>query len=311
MAYTVRCPVCRNTTRVDLSVVGATTVCRRCESPFRAVPEARVRSAYSSQSNGGDTARQPTGLLLGLTLVPFGLPLLWILAPLVTNSDPIFSVNVAAAIAICVSGLGLGVVLTRDWSAGTRVKSLLVLIALAYGSGALLFGLKKDWIEILRRQVGRGDLEWREFSDGKKTFHVRLPGRAVPAACPLPEWTLDAVRVVEKNSEGARDTFLVAYGLFPKELDGLREEEWFSKVKLAVSPDAGEKLTAEKTVSYGRHPGREYRMVLPDGGTNRIVRVYRVRSYAYLLLVEGAFLPMDHTDVKKFFDSFYLEENGK
>jgi hypothetical protein len=273
------------------------------------VPEARVRSAWAAVAADGTElapAGRPTSFLLGLTLLPFGLPFLWYLASRVTNAEPIFSVLVAVAVSACAAGLGLGVALTRDWSSGTRVKVILALGLLTYGTGGFFFFIKKDWVEVLRKQIGRGEVQWRQF-DGP-TFRVQMPGKTEQADSPLPDWTLDAVRVLDHNQEGAKDLFLVAYGQFPKDLRALAGDAWFEKVKPLVAPANGVQLIEEKAVTLDQiYPGREYRLVLADGGTNRIVRVFRVRNFAYLLLVEGAFLPVDHTDVNKFFGTFTLK----
>ena len=314
MTHAVRCPVCRGVTKVETRSVGEPISCPRCDSPFRAVPEARVRSAWAAVAADGTElapAGRPTSFLLGLTLLPFGLPFLWYLASRVTNAEPIFSVLVAVAVSASAAGLGLGVALTRDWSSGTRVKVILALGLLTYGTGGLLYLLKKEWVEVLRKQIGRGDVQWRPFDAPDKSFHVKMPGRTEPAESPLPDWTLTAVRVLEQNQFGATDTFLVAYGQFPKDLRALAEDAWFDKVKPLVAPDGAGKLIAEKPVSQQGFAGREYCLVLPDGGTNRIVRVFRVKNLAYLLLVEGTALPPNHGDVKTFFNSFYLLNPAK
>ena len=87
---------------------------------------------------------------------------------------------------------------------------------------------------------------------------------------------------------------------------------------LPVHPRAGRRPLAgrdavrlpERDEERG-YAGREYCLVLPDGGTNRIVRVFRVKNLAYLLLVEGTALPPSHGDVKTFFNSFYLLNPAK
>jgi hypothetical protein len=309
MPHPVRCPICRGVKKIDARAAGEAIVCPRCDTPFRALPEARVRAAQAAVAADGTEltpAERPTSFYVGLTLLPFGLPFLWVLAQRVTAAEPIFSVLVAVAVAACAAGLGLGVALTRDWTSGTRVKVILALTLLTYGTGGLFFLLKKEWVEAIRKQIGRGDLQWRQFDDPDKTFHVRMPGKTEPAASPLPDWAMTAVRVMEQNQFGATDTFLVAYGQFPRDLRALAEDAWFDKVKPLVAPDRVGKLIAEKPVSLQGFAGREYCLVLPDGGTNRIVRVFRVKNVAYLLLVEGTALPANHADVRTFFDSFFL-----
>src|SRR5262245_51918572 len=174
MPHPVRCPICRGVTKIESRAAGESITCPRCESPFRAVPEARVRATLASVAADGTEigpADRPTSFFLGLTLLPFGLPFVWVLASLVINAEPIFSVLVAVAVAACAAGLGLGVALTRDWSSGTRVKVILALGLLTYGTGGLFFFVKKDWVEVLRKQLGRG--EWKEFKSPDKSFRFR------------------------------------------------------------------------------------------------------------------------------------------
>ena len=101
MSYPVRCPVCRGVSRVNLPAVGAAVTCPACESPFRAVPEARVRTVGYGSLSGDLVATRPTSFLLGLALLPFGLPLFWVLGTFVINDEPVFSVLVAVAVAVC------------------------------------------------------------------------------------------------------------------------------------------------------------------------------------------------------------------
>jgi hypothetical protein len=254
-----------------------------------------------------------TSFLLGLTLLPLGMPFLWALARVVTKTEPMFSVLVAVAVAVSSTGLGLGITMTRDWSPGRRIKSILALVLAAYAAGGFLYMLKKDWVEVVRKHLGRGELEWREIRAPDQSFEVRMPGSTEPADSPFADWSLQSIRAMVKNplGLGVDDVFLVAYGQYPAALRSLKEDEWFAKVKALVAPDDGGTLTGEKTIQHQGCNGREYRLVLPDGATNRIVRIYRSKDRAYYLLVEGAGIPMDHADVRKFFDSFYLFKPGK
>jgi hypothetical protein len=313
MPYPVRCPVCHDVTRVDAPAVGNAVTCPTCATAFRAVPEAKVRSVGPMDLSADGSPPRPIGLLLALALVPFGLPFLWVLAPHLVGFDSFFSVLVAVAIAACTSGLGVGVVLTRDWSGPTRVRALLALSLLAFGTGGFLYFLKKNWIEVVRKQFVRENYLWQVFQPQDQSFKVKMPGPPEPTESPFADWTLDAVRVSERNQDGAKDVYLVAFGAIPVNLRALDEKAWFAKVKQLVAPEDGRTLLDETQVELShKYPGREYRLVLPDGGTNRVVRVFRVRNLVYLLQVEGAFLPMDHVDVQRnFFGTFTLNDSGK
>src|SRR5438477_4115958 len=81
MPYPVRCPVCRDVTRVAAPAVGYRVTCPTCDTEFRAVPEAKVRSVGPMALSADGSVPRPTGLLFFLALVPFALPFLWVLAP--------------------------------------------------------------------------------------------------------------------------------------------------------------------------------------------------------------------------------------
>ena len=61
-----------------------------------------------------------------------------------------------------------------------------------------------------------------------------------------------------------------------------------------------------KPVMLRDEPGREFIFKLADQATNRTVRVYRVGTQAVVAMAEGAFLPPDAKDVRRFFDSLSL-----
>jgi hypothetical protein len=64
----------------------------------------------------------PFSVLVGFALMPFAIPLLWLLGPLVTGFEPALSPAVPVSLAIAAAALCLGVVYTIDWTAVTRIK---------------------------------------------------------------------------------------------------------------------------------------------------------------------------------------------
>ena len=86
-------------------------------------------------------------VLVGLALLPFAIPLLWLVAPLITGQEAALSLAVPISLAVAASALCLGVVYTIDWTATTRIKGVLMLVGLAYLSSAGLYFLKKDMMD--------------------------------------------------------------------------------------------------------------------------------------------------------------------
>src|SRR5262245_58224821 len=99
-------------------------------------------------------ARLPVSVLIGLALLPFAIPLLWVIAPLVFGQPPMLSLATPVALAVSASALCLAVVYTIDWSPTTRVKGVLILVGLAYFAGLSLYFLKKDMVDGVRKVIG-------------------------------------------------------------------------------------------------------------------------------------------------------------
>ena len=68
---------------------------------------------------------------------------------------------------------------------------------------------------------------------------------------------------------------------------------------------AGNTLRAEKKLTLGRFPGREY-VVVQANGTNTALRTYWVRGRLYQLMVTGGAGIEAQPDTRRFFDSFSL-----
>ena len=68
---------------------------------------------------------------------------------------------------------------------------------------------------------------------------------------------------------------------------------------------AGNTLRAEKKLTLGRFPGREY-VVVQANGTNTAMRTYWVRGRLYQLMVTGGAGIEAQPDTRRFFESFSL-----
>lgn len=326
MNYAVRCPSCLEPSRVRGATLGRRVVCQTCGAEFvAAVAPAQpvfddtliVPSADDPYDPGHDLppATSLTPALLGLALLPLGIPILWVAGLVLTGKQPIFSFATPVAVALGLCGLGVGVGLAHGWGHATRVRGILALALLGYFTGGFLYFLKKEWAEAIRRDLNPGPARWEPFRPPGAGCRVELPGRAVKAdANPLPGWPLTAYRCQppgKKNDEWAIG-YQVAHGPVPLGLPANWTDDCTAAARAAVLKAAdGADLTAERAVKdavvgEARCVGREFRLTLADGATNRIVRVYmhKTRPVVYYLSVEGTFLPADAEYVRRFFESF-------
>ncbi|MFO0850576.1 MAG: hypothetical protein U0871_18755 [Gemmataceae bacterium] len=323
MNYAVRCPSCREPARVGVAALGRRVACPTCGTEFVAAvtpaPPAFddipiVPPAADPFDPGHDVppATSLTPTLLGLALLPLGIPMLWVAGPVLTGKQPIFSFAAPVAVALGLCGLGVGVGLAYGWGHATRVRAVLALALVGYFTGGFLYFIKKEWAEAVRRDLNPGPARWEPFRPPGAGCRVELPGRAVKAdISPLPGWPLTAYRCQppgKKNDEWAIG-YQVAHGPTPA---GLPADDWTTVAREAVLKAAdGADLTAERAVKDtvvgdARCDGHEFRLTLADGATNRIVRVLRhkTRPVVYYLAVEGTFLPADAEYVRRFFESF-------
>ena len=329
MNYAVRCPSCRELARIGAASLGKRVACPGCGTefvasadpiaapgppPFDDIP---IVPPTADPFAPGHDLPPPDGLtptLLGLALLPFGIPMLWVAGPLLTGKQPIFSFAAPVAVALGLCGLGVGVGLAHGWGHGTRVRAVIALALLGYFTGGFLYFLKKEWAEAVRRDLNPGPVRWEDFRPQGSGCVVKLPGRAVKSdASPLPGWPLTAYRYQppgKQNNEWAVG-YVVAHGPPPA-------GDWAAAARDAVLKAAdGADLTAEQSVKDtvvgdAKCEGREFRLTLADGATNRVVRVFKhkTRPVVYYLAVEGAFLPADAEYVKRFFESFTTDPPG-
>lgn len=328
----VVCPDCDNLSRVERHSIGTIVDCPHCKTPFYAQPVAmepeQPKLVRPRQLEPGErfipTVHPPkrktpteTGFaptIVALLVLPWAIPLLWLIGPMVTGHSPVFSFAAPVSLAVCGCGLGAGIGVAHGWSFGTRVRAMLALLLLASFLGGFLFFMKKEWAEGIRKHVGPSQLQWQDFQPSDGSYSISIPGRAVRRNDELlPGWNLEAYHI-EQTAKRTDKAFEVIYDLahgYPTDDDPppkASDEEWFSTVRKAIVKKYGGELTAELTVDRTERfvtlPGRQYNFTLADGTTNRIVQVYRSRNRLFLLTVEGTFIPSDASYVRRYFDSF-------
>jgi hypothetical protein len=239
----------------------------------------------------------PASVLIGLALLPFVIPLLWLVAPLFAGQPPALSLAAPAALALTASALSLAVIYTIDWTPATRVKGVLMLVALAYFAGFSLYFLKKDMLDRVKRAF---DPTWTEFRPPGETYKVRVPGK--PTRAPdKPIWDMGCYRTTHPSLAGQTD---YCFGACDDKEARTEDGAWFAAREQALR--AGNVPLADDEVKTIQHadgsPGRQW-VLAPQPGVVRVVRVYRVKGRAYYLAVEGAHLQPEDNEAEKFLDS--------
>jgi hypothetical protein len=254
----------------------------------------------------------PVSVLVGLALVPFGIPLLWRVAPILIGQGAALSMAVPVSLAIAASALCLGVVYTIDWSAATRIKGVLMLVGLSYLAAAGLFFLKKDLMERLR-DWGDETRLWAPDSvkDKNHHFEFKLRGQRLlqPAPGPLPSVFPDGTRGASfQADEGLPNyQYWVSWG----KVNDARfkpDDKWFAQVSAHLKQEA---QGVDPTENIIQPPDRvtavrQYTLTF-NNNLVRVVRVYVVGNRVYCLYAEGPNLtPEDDDNVKPFFQSFLV-----
>ncbi|QEL20252.1 ABC transporter permease [Limnoglobus roseus] len=335
MQQAVRCPYCDELSRVPASAVGQYVSCPNCSRPFSAVAEELPEDPKPSRRNvpvvypvkksvpvvhpapGWDEyeipadpepPHGPRSVLFGLALLPFVIPLLWILGPLITGKDAIFTFALPMAIAASATGLCLGVVLAADWSFATRVKSILILVFVMHFLAAFLYFLKPEWVEAFRKQIGKGnERTWQKFTPPERMYSVQVPDEMHEDDQQIVKgWSLKGYRTADKDGPA---TYFVAFGNQPKELNGEQDEPFFKEAQAKAMDALNATLTGQpRPVRLTGCPGREYVFTLPDRNTKRIVRIFRKEQFVFVAAVEDAFLTPGANDVRYFFDHIDLKK---
>lgn len=348
----VRCPACKGASRVEPEALGETVACPRCHDTFLAleevpvvvpvvrykrrsplappefrpvvpvvVSEPRAQIDETEGERGPDhehdphtphAAGLPVSVLIGLSLLPFGVPLLWAVAPFLTGFEPALSIAVPIALAISASALSLGVVYTIDWRAMTRVKGVFVLVGLSYLTGAGLFFLKQQLLEQLQQAFDTGP-QWRDYpfeGDGA-TFRVRLPDRPhtepqPPDPLPLPD-TAQTGCARAAFTTRANETHTYVIGWARAEAKAQFDADWVDRAsdKLSRANDARNTV---RPVRLDPRPGTTagYQWKFARDGKTQFVRVYVGDGRAYYLAVLTPNPDPDDEFADQFFKSFRL-----
>ena len=305
MSYPVRCPHCRGLSQVSAAAVGRTVACPNCGDTFRAAPlppPPVARPLADPEPLVPDAGLD--GVLLGLALLPVGIPLLWLVARFALRAEPVFSAAAPLAVGLGVSGLAVGVGLVRRWGHPARVRAVLLLAVAGYLVGGGLFVVRKEWAAATRRLFGPAEIKFRKLDVRNLPYEAQVPdGKATPTdAGPVDGWGLRTFTAAAGTPDDKRGVWAVRYTL----ADGVPpvgpggDDAWFAAVREAVVTASGGEVTAEKPVTVSDKPARELWLTLPDRLTHRVVRLVRADDRLVYAAAEGLFLAADREEVTKF-----------
>jgi hypothetical protein len=239
----------------------------------------------------------PLSVMVGLALLPFAIPLVWLIAPLVAGRPPALSVATPVALAVAAAALCLAVVFTVDWTPATRLKGVLILLGLTYLAGLSLYFLRKEMVDRVGAQFGP---RWREFRppDGPP-YTVDLPGRPVPAPNdrPLPTVPLACYKA---GHPGWAGDFVCVVGAGDDPDPETADDDFFREVGRAVGGFGPGQAVAPGPGGPAGPPGREWR-IIGRGVAPAAVRVYRADGVVYYLSAEG---PDLDAHARRVFESF-------
>jgi hypothetical protein len=341
----VRCTACLGVSQVEAGALGLTVRCPRCDATFVAVEEAEVvapvrparnpllpvsephleprrtrrrrpEHAADHESNPAPEPNEgsyhtssgplPASVLIGLALLPFAIPILWLVAPAVTGVAPAMSIATPFALALSASILCLAVIYTDDWTPTTRIKGVLMLVGLAYFGAVSLYFLKKEMVERFKRFTGLEErIDWQNHDTGD--YQVSMPGPAKPVAVrdvPIRSIPLVWFRADCDQPLGPL-TSIVGSADLP---DHAGNDAWFDQItKEIVRESGGQQRGQTSSIRYARSfPGRQLEILLPDKSTIRIVRVFVIQGRFYYLAIEGFAIKARDRHPQTFFDSFQV-----
>ena len=283
----------------------------------------REREPKSAPEPDHDPHRNPPGslpasVLIGLALLPFAIPILWLIAPAVVGAEAMLSIATPIALALSASVLCLAVIYTVDWTPTTRVKGVLMLVGLAYFAAMGLYFLKKDLVERVQQATGLEErIDWRELKKGN--YEVQMPSPVQPVAekdIPLKSLKLECWTATHNSQHVGWHVFVVGSVELAAVAKGKR---WNNADEARVGTDAWFKDIAEEIVKWSggqlrgdpikieSMQGRELEIERKE--SIRLVRFYLIRGSVYYLSAERSKVQRNNEDpARHFFSSFYVPD---
>jgi hypothetical protein len=262
----------------------------------------------------------PVSVLIGLALLPFAIPVLWLVGPAIIGEAPVLSIATPMALAVSASVLCLAVIYTIDWTPSTRVKGVLMLVSLAYFAAVSLYFLKKEMVEQIQKITGTSDgINWQGFSPPNSKngdYAVNMPSRPPKAIKeqPILSLVLTCYQSSHQAPLGGRH-YVFVVGSSEKlvknpNLNGteLGTDAWYDEIERETVARSGGTLvpdTSHSVLQQDRFKGRELQIAL-GGDRFRVVRIFLIKGHVYYLSAEGNDVHEGEVPALRFFDSFFV-----
>jgi hypothetical protein len=151
---------------------------------------------------------------------------------------------------------------------------------------------------------GGGKAEWKEVHSKEGGFTVTMPSAAKQDKLEQDKTPVGPITLVVHSAEGGKDTYRAEYADLPPKVP-------FDDIKEFVQPIATRyegKVTKEEGIEVAGHKGWAFEMDAQKPKGHVAGRVFIVKNRLYQLLVVGPDVSGSSADVKKFFDSFKLDD---
>jgi len=145
---------------------------------------------------------------------------------------------------------------------------------------------------------------WTAYSPEGGRYRVDMPGAPKVDTAPIPVGPGQTVPMTEAGVRLGNVAYLASWVDYPERIARAASADLMLD-RVRDGSAAGNTLRAEKKLTLGRFPGREY-VVVQANGTNTAMRTYWVRGRLYQLMVTGGAGIEAQPDTRRFFDSFSL-----
>ena len=145
---------------------------------------------------------------------------------------------------------------------------------------------------------------WTAYSPEGGRYRIDMPGAPKVDTAPIAVGPGQSVPMTEAEVRLGNVGYLASYVDYPERIARAASADLMLD-RVRDGSAAGNTLRAEKKLTLGRFPGREY-VVVQANGTNTVLRTYWVRGRLYQLMVTGGAGIEVQPDTRRFFDSFSL-----
>ena len=145
---------------------------------------------------------------------------------------------------------------------------------------------------------------WTAFSPEGGRYRIDMPAAAEVGTAPIPVGSGQTVPMTEARVRLGNVDYLASWVDYPERIARAASADlMLDRVRDGMS--AGSTLRAEKKLTLGRFPGREF-VVVQTNGANTATRLYWVRGRLYQLTVTAGAGIENQPDTRRFFESFSL-----